>query len=182
MSLGMHRSPRIHSSVYVDPTARINGDVRIGADSSVWFHVSIRGDLLPIRVGSGTSVQDRCVLHTTAPDHACSIGDHVVLGHGAILHGCTVFGPALIGMGAILLDGCVIERDCVVAAGSVVPPGRRIERGHLALGSPAKTVRPLSRAEIRGLRVQWKGYLRTLREYRKANRFRTWREHPLREG
>jgi gamma-carbonic anhydrase len=171
--------PRIDPSVYVDPTARINGDVTIGRNASIWFHASIRGDVHHIRVGEGTNIQDGCVLHTTTNRFPLEIGPHVVVGHGAILHGCTVKGAALIGMRALLLDGCVIEEDVVVAAGSVVTEGKVMPAGHLVLGTPARLVRKLEEEELRELRGAWAHYRDVVAEYRRQGKFHGWEDNPL---
>ena len=55
--------PRIADSAFIDPSAVVIGDVEIGARSSVWPNVSIRGDVNYIRVGDETSIQDNTVLH-----------------------------------------------------------------------------------------------------------------------
>ena len=178
----LEKSPDIHPSVYVDPTARINGDVTVGEDASVWFHVSIRGDVHFITIGARTNIQDNCSLHTTHDRFPLTIGPEVVIGHGAVLHGCTVAGQALIGMGAILLDGCSIEEDVIVGAGAVVTQGKVIPAGHLAVGSPARAVRALSDREIEGVRTGWRNYTEYVQEYRRLGKFHGWVEHPLKDG
>ncbi len=177
----LEKSPSIHESVYVDPTARINGDVTIAEGASVWFNVSIRGDVHFIRIGERTNVQDNCALHTTCDRFPLTIGPGVVIGHSATLHGCTVKGPALIGMGAVLLDGCVIEEDVVVGAGSVVTQGRVMPAGHLVLGSPARPVRKLSDAELAAVRDGWRNYVDYVAEYRRLGKFHGWADHPLKD-
>jgi carbonic anhydrase/acetyltransferase-like protein (isoleucine patch superfamily) len=173
------KRPDIHPSVYVDPTARINGDVIIGEDASVWFHVSIRGDVHRIRIGAGTNIQDQCALHTTTDRFPLDIGPRVVVGHGAILHGCTVHGPALIGMRALLMDGCVIEPDVVVGAGAVVTEGRVMPAGHLVLGMPARPIRKLEEDELRELRQAWTHYRDYVAEYRRQGKFHGWKDNLL---
>lgn len=175
----LEKSPQIHPSVYVDPTARINGDVTIAEGASVWFNVSIRGDVHFIRIGRRTNVQDNCVLHTTCDRFPLAIGPDVVIGHGATLHGCTVKGPALIGMGAVLLDGCVIEEDVVVGAGAVVTQGKIMPAGHLVLGSPARPVRKLTAQELGAVREGWRNYADYVEEYRRLGKFHGWADHPL---
>lgn len=175
----LEKSPAVHPSAYVDPTARINGDVTIGEGASVWFNVSIRGDVHFIRIGERTNVQDNCALHTTHDRFPLTIGAEVVVGHGAILHGCTVKGPALIGMGAVLLDGCLIEEDVIVGARSVVTQGRVMPAGHLVLGSPARAVRKLTEAELVAVREGWRSYVEYVAEYRRLGRFHGWADHPL---
>lgn len=141
-------APRLGRRVYLAPTAVVTGDVELGDDVSFWFHTAARGDVHWIRVGPRTNVQDGAVLHVTHRTHPLSIGAGVVIGHAAVLHGCTIEDGALIGIGARVLDGAVIEPGAQVGAGALVAPGHRIPAGHLALGIPAKVVRPLSEEEI----------------------------------
>ena len=131
---------KIPQSVFVAPNATVLGDVTVGEDSSVFFGAVIRGDRAPITIGSGTNVQDNCVLHVDE-GFPISLGRGVTVGHGAILHGCTVGDNSLIGMGAIVLNGAVIGRDCIVGAGALVPQNAVIPDSSLVLGCPAKVRR-----------------------------------------
>ncbi|WP_454720843.1 MULTISPECIES: gamma carbonic anhydrase family protein [Cupriavidus] len=120
------KAPRLGDRVFVDASAVLIGDIEIGADSSVWPMVTIRGDMHRIRIGARTSVQDGSVLHITHagpfnPDgFPLTIGDDVTIGHKALLHGCTVGSRILIGMGAIVMDGAVIGDEVILGAGSLV--------------------------------------------------------------
>ncbi|MDX1645205.1 MAG: gamma carbonic anhydrase family protein, partial [Thermoanaerobaculia bacterium] len=100
-----------------------------------------------IRIGAQTNVQDGSVLHVTHAEHPLTVGRRVVVGHAVVLHGCTIDDGALIGIGARVLDGAVVEAGAQVGAGALVPPGLRVPAGQLALGLPARVVRPLSDAE-----------------------------------
>lgn len=139
--------PRLGARVFVAPSADLIGDVTVGDDASFWFQTVARGDVHRIVVGSRSNVQDGTVLHVTYRTHPLEIGEGVVIGHSAMVHGCVVEDGALIGIGARVLDGAVIERGAQIGAGAVVTPGQRITAGHLALGIPAKEVRPLSAEE-----------------------------------
>ncbi len=113
-------APRLHPSVFVAEGARIIGDVEIGEDSSVWFNAVIRGDILPIRIGRRTNVQDGCILHTKE-GFPLAVGDEVTFGHGVTAHGCTIGDLCLLGIGCVVLDGAVIgtgERDRIRRRGS----------------------------------------------------------------
>jgi carbonic anhydrase/acetyltransferase-like protein (isoleucine patch superfamily) len=118
------------------------GDVEIGAGASVWFHVAIRGDVAPVRIGAGSNVQDGSVLHCD-PDTPCLIGENVTIGHGAIVHGTTVEDGATIGMGAIVLSRARIGAGAVVAAGAVVVEGQAVAAGAMVMGVPARDRGPL---------------------------------------
>ena len=132
--------------VYIAEGAKIIGDVTIGEDSSVWYNAVIRGDSNSIVIGENTNVQDNAVLHTSH-SHGITIGDNVTIGHGAIVHGCTVGNNVLIGMGAIILDGAVVEDNCIIGAGALVTQNKVIPAGSLALGNPAKVARQLKEEE-----------------------------------
>lgn len=146
-------TPTLGAKVFVDPTAVVTGDVHLGDDSSVWPMAVIRGDMHRIRIGARTSVQDGAVLHIThagpfnAEGWPLIIGDEVTIGHGAMLHGCTLGNRILVGIGATILDGAVVEDEVVIGAGTLVPPGKRLESGFMYMGSPARQARPLSDKE-----------------------------------
>lgn len=145
--------PQCGERVYVDPSAIVIGDVHIGEDSSIWPFAIVRGDMHRIRVGARTSIQDGSVLHIThASDfnpggHPLLIGDDVTIGHSVNLHGCTIGNRVLVGIGSTILDGAIVEDEVVIGAGTLVPPGKRLESGFLYVGSPCKQARPLKDSE-----------------------------------
>jgi carbonic anhydrase/acetyltransferase-like protein (isoleucine patch superfamily) len=139
-------TPSIAVSAYVDPSAVVIGDVRIGERSSIWPHVTIRGDVAHIEIGAESSIQDGTVLHCDS-GVPLTIGSRVTVGHLAMLHGCTVEDEALIGIGAIVLNRARIGKGAVVAAGSLVPEDAEVPAGMLALGVPAKAKRAVSAEE-----------------------------------
>ncbi len=140
-------TPQIHENVFIAPTCAVIGDVTIGPESSVWYSTVIRGDVMPIVIGNRTSIQDGAIVHVTAGFYKTTIGDSVTVGHRAIVHGCEVQSNTLVGMGSTLLDGCVIEEGAIVGAGAVVTPGTVIPKGMLAIGTPARPVRPVNDKE-----------------------------------
>lgn len=141
------RRPRLGQRVFLAPGAMVVGDVELGDDVSFWFNTVARADVNAIRIGPGTNIQDGTVIHVTHETHPTLIGAGVVVGHAVVLHGCTVEDGALVGIGSRVLDGAVIEAGAQVGAGAVVTPGHRVPAGHLALGIPARVVRPLSDGE-----------------------------------
>ncbi|MGH9746951.1 MAG: gamma carbonic anhydrase family protein [Candidatus Acidiferrales bacterium] len=141
------RAPKIDATAYIDTQAVIIGDVIVGADSSVWPCVVIRGDVNYIRIGSRTNVQDGSVLHVMRDTHPLILGDNVTIGHGVVLHGCTVESRCLIGMGSIILNGAKIGAGSIVAAGTLVPEGTEVPPGSLFMGHPGKFRRSLTDAD-----------------------------------
>lgn len=138
--------PNLADSVFVAPGARIIGRVEIGEESSVWYNTVIRGDVDEVKIGRGTNLQDGCSLHEDS-GYPLIIGDRVSVGHNAVLHGCIIESDALIGMGTIIMSGARVGAGAVVAAGSLVTQGQKIPGGHLAMGSPARVIRPLTDEE-----------------------------------
>lgn len=162
--------PVIAKSAYIDPDAIIIGDVILAEEVSVWPGVVLRGDQGKIQIGAQSNIQDGTIAHATGGFSMVSVGERVTVGHRVLLHGCIVESDCLIGMGAILLDNCHIHTGSIIGAGSVVTSGTVIPSGVLALGAPAKVIRPLRPNELQG----WIGhgcaeYLRLAKEYKEQS-------------
>lgn len=146
-------TPDIAPSAFVDEQATVIGQVSVGAGSSIWPQVVVRGDIQRIEIGERSNIQDGSVLHVTHDSEYSPggspllIGNDVTIGHNATLHACTIGDGCLVGMGCIVLDGAVLEPGVLLGAGSLAPPGKRLEGGFLWVGSPAVKKRPLSEKE-----------------------------------
>ena len=147
LAIGPDR-PQIHPTAFIHPSAEISGKVRIGARVSIWGGCILRGDVDWIDIGEDSNVQDSSVFHTS---HGVPVklGKGVTVGHRAVVHGATVKDFSLIGMGAILLDNSVVEENCLIGAAAVVKEHGVVPKGSMALGIPAKVVRPLKLEEIK---------------------------------
>ncbi|PCI40995.1 MAG: gamma carbonic anhydrase family protein [Rhodospirillaceae bacterium] len=135
--------PDIDKTAYIAETAVITGDVKIGAETSIWYGCIMRGDINAIRIGKGVNIQDGSVVHVARP-FACIIEDRVSIGHMALIHACTLEEGCFVGMKACIMDGVVVEKGAFVAAGSLVTPGKRVPAGELWAGQPARFVRKIS--------------------------------------
>jgi carbonic anhydrase/acetyltransferase-like protein (isoleucine patch superfamily) len=163
------RYPTIHPSAFVAPGADVIGRVSLAKDSSVWFGCVLRGDVNRIEVGEATNIQDGSILHV---DDAfpCRVADHVHVGHHANLHGCVVERGAMIGIGAIVLSGSRVGAGAIVGAGSVVLEGTAIPPRMLAVGVPARVVRPVTQRDLAYIRRWVAKYVRLARAYRATRR------------
>ena len=136
--------PTIHETAFIAPGAVVIGDVVIGAESTIWFNVTVRGDVHEIRIGARTNIQDGSTVHVTRGKFGTYIGDDVLIGHNVMLHACTLESGSFIGMSATLMDGAVVEAGAMVAGGALVTPGKRVLSGELWGGSPAKFMRKMN--------------------------------------
>jgi len=143
-------APDIDSSAYIADSANIIGNVNIGANASIWFDVTIRGDNENITIGENSNVQEGCILHTD-PGYPLIIGKNVTVGHQAMLHGCTLGEGALVGIQAVILNGAKIGKNCLVGAGALVTEGKEFPDNSLIIGSPAKAVRTVSDQDLAGM-------------------------------
>ena len=147
----LRAKPKLGAGVFIAKSAVVLGDVRIGDYSSVWYNATVRGDINYIEIGHHSNIQDNAVLHL-ADEFPCIVGNYVTVGHSAIVHACTIGDEVLIGMGATILDGAVVEPQCLIGANALVTQGTKIPAGSLVLGSPAKIVRALTPEERANLK------------------------------
>ena len=159
------KRPDLGRGVFLAETCAVIGDVVIGEESSIWYGTVVRGDVMPIRIGARTSIQDNTVIHVTSDFSGTIIGSDCTVGHSAIIHACTVEDFCLIGMGSILLDGAVIGRGSLVGAGALVTPGTVIPPGSLVVGAPAKVKRPINDKEREQIAYGAQHYVELARRY-----------------
>src|SRR5215469_174607 len=149
---------------WIAPTATLIGKVRLKIDASVWFGAVLRGDNEWIELGERSQIQDNATLHTD-PGFPLTIGPDCVIGHNVILHGCTISAGSLVGMGAILLNGARIGANCLVGAGALITEGKSFPDGSLIVGAPARAVRTLDEAAIKGIAAGADIYVRRFKQY-----------------
>ena len=140
-------TPELSPECFVAENAAVIGEVKLGKNSSVWFGAVIRGDEDSITVGEDTSIQDNAVLHCD-PGGQVVLGKNVTVGHSAIVHGCTVGDNSLVGMHATILNHAVVGKNCIIGAGALVPEGMVIPDGSVAVGVPARVIKPVTEAQI----------------------------------
>ncbi len=160
--------PRVADTAFIAPGAQVIGDVVIGENSSIWYNCVLRGDIERISVGARSNIQDGSVVHVTRKNQGTVIGDDVLIGHLAIVHGCIIENHGFIGLGAIIMDGCVVETDGMLAAGAMLTPGKRIGRGELWAGRPARLLRVMDETAIMMNRMGAAGYVELAKVHKQA--------------
>ncbi len=167
----LKKSPKFDDTVFVAPSADLIGDVTLGSESSVWFNVTIRGDVNWIKIGDRSNVQDNSSIHVMNETGPTKIGDDVTIGHNAMIHGCTIHDRVLVGIHATILDEVVVPSDVIIAAGTLVPPGKELESGYMYMGSPAKKARKLTQEEIDSIPKYAENYVKYQRAYRQVDKY-----------
>ena len=114
------KRPQIDPAAWIAANATVIGDVRLAANSSIWWNAVLRGDNDPIHIGENSNIQDGSVLHTDegVPMH---IGRNVTVGHLVMLHGCTVGDGSLIGIGSIVLNRAPTASNLNFVKGDTYP-------------------------------------------------------------
>lgn len=162
---------KIHKSVKIAWNAQVEGKLKIGKKSSIWYSASVRADYDKITIAKGVNIQDAAVIHVDKGS-PCKIGAFTTIGHGAIIHGCDIGKNCIIGMGAIILNGAKIGDNSIVAAGAVVTQNKVFASGSLIMGSPASIKRELSVDEIKENTLNAKHYIKASKNIKsKAQEF-----------
>ena len=141
------KNPRDHGAAFVAPNATLIGDVVLEPGATVWYGAVLRGDDGTLTIGENSNVQDNAVLHCDK-NGGVTLGKNVTVGHSAIVHGCTVGDGTLIGMHATLLNHCTVGKNCIIGAGALVPEGMVIPDGMVAVGVPARVIKPVTEQQI----------------------------------
>jgi len=147
------KSPRIHESAWVAPTATVVGDVEIGPDARVLFGAVITADGGPVRIGTACVIMENAVLRGTRK-HPLIVGDRVLVGPRAYLSGCTVGEEAFLATGTTVFNAATIGRRAEVRVNGVVhlktvlPDEAMVPIGWVAVGDPVSILPPDRHEEI----------------------------------
>jgi carbonic anhydrase/acetyltransferase-like protein (isoleucine patch superfamily) len=158
---------KIHPSVYLAPTVKIYGNVKIGAYSSIWDGVVIRGDLAAIEIGENTNIQENVVIHVDT-DIPTKIGNNVTVGHSAVIHGATIGDNCIIAIKSVILNDARIGNDCIIGAGSIVMERSEVPSNSVVFGVPGKVVKSITNEMKNGIHKNAKTYVELGQNYKKT--------------
>lgn len=162
----LNHKPIIDPSAWIAPNATVIGEVEIGAHAGIWFNTVLRGDGPGIKIGDNTNIQDGVVIHVSTGRSGTVVGRNVTVGHLALLHACIIEDDAFIGMHSTVLDGAVVESGAMVAAGAVVTPNKRVCKGELWAGNPAKKIRDINERDLMVFKMSAMHYVELAKTYR----------------
>ena len=158
--------PKIHPSVFLAPGSWVIGDVTLGEDVNVWTNAVIRGDDDSVMIGARTTILEGCLVEAPTGNPVV-IGEDVIVSHGGVVHGAKIEDGAIIGIGAIVLDRAIVGKGSIIGSGALVSPRAEISAGHLALGTPAKSVRECREREIEYMKKEHERTLSKAKIYKK---------------
>lgn len=138
---------------WIAPNATLVGNVFLSKYATVWYGVTIRGELNPVRIGHFTSIGDGCTIHTAhslthGVASSCNIGKNVTIEADCNLHSCIIDDDVVIGQNSIIQQGARLERGCHILPNSIVKAGSLIPAGQVWGGDPATFVRELNDQEL----------------------------------
>lgn len=160
------KTPKIDSTAYVDPSAKIIGDVCIGKNVGIWTYAVLRGDENSIKIQDNVAILENSFLEAPR-EFELTIERGTLIAHGAILHGCSILKESMIGIGAIVLDGAVVGEGSIVGAASLVPEGQIIPPKSIFIGSPGKVLRVATDEDFERVRSYHRRVTEKAKEYKK---------------
>ena len=157
--------PDVDDSAWIAPGAIVIGDVKLAANSSVWFGAVLRGDSAHISIGERSNIQDNCTVHADE-GFPTTVHEDVTIGHNVVLHGCTIGAGSLIGINATVLNGATIGRNCLIASNALVREGQQVPDNSVVMGSPGKVVKDLDDDAIARIRLGTAHYVHNAKRFR----------------
>jgi gamma-carbonic anhydrase len=147
------KTPQVHPSAYVAPTAVVCGAVRIGAGARILFGAVLTAEDGEVSVGDRTVVMENALVRGRA-GHVSVIGDDVLVGPHAHLNGTRVGDGCFLATGAALVPGSTVGAGAevrihgVVHVNTALPPGAVVPIGWVAVGDPARILPPGEHEQI----------------------------------
>jgi carbonic anhydrase/acetyltransferase-like protein (isoleucine patch superfamily) len=147
------RTPEIHPSAYVAPTAVVCGAVRLGPDTRILFGAVLTAEDGEIEVGGRSVVMENALVRGRAR-HPAILGEDVLVGPHAHVNGALIGDGCFVATGAALFPGCRLGAGTevrihgVVHVNTVLPAGATVPIGWVAVGDPARIYPPAQHEQI----------------------------------
>lgn len=112
--------PTVAKTAYIDSSAAVIGDVRIGEQVYVAPSVSLRADeATPIIIGDQCNIQDGVIFHGLEGT-SITLGKRISIAHGAVIHGpLTIGDESFVGFNAVV-HASKVGSKCFIGHGALV--------------------------------------------------------------
>jgi len=131
--------------------AALIGRTRVGQRLVLGSLATLRADGHDIVIGDDCWFGDFATVHIAHDVYPAAIASAVSVARFALVHACRLGQGCVLAEHAVVMDDAQVGPHAVIAADSVVPPGKRLEGGWLYAGTPAKPVRAIAREEVEQL-------------------------------
>jgi carbonic anhydrase/acetyltransferase-like protein (isoleucine patch superfamily) len=142
------KQPKIDLSAWVAPDATICGDVVIGPGARIMHGARLIGEGGgAIRIGRDCIVMENAVVRASRR-HACSIGDHCLIGPNAHVTSAVLEEQVFVATGTAVFHGAYLGRGSEVRPHATVhlrtrlDPGAIVPIGWVAVGDPVRILPP----------------------------------------
>jgi len=159
-------APQSGADMFIPATVTGNGEIRMGAQSSLWFSCVVDAAGLGVSIADGANVQDNSILR--AKQRPVVVGEDCTVGHNVLLQDCSVGRRVLVGMGSVLAPETSIHDDVLLAAGSTTERGQVLESGWLWGGRPARAIARLDAKKLEMIRQSGLTYREYMQGFREA--------------
>ncbi|MBS3817840.1 MAG: gamma carbonic anhydrase family protein [Candidatus Thermoplasmatota archaeon] len=132
---------------FLDPTARVVGDVDIGGNAALFPGCMVEGDEDEVDIGDESIIMNKASIQATE-DHPVSLKERSFISHGARLEGCEIGENSLVGLDAVVMEGAEVGKNAIVGTNAIVPEGMEVPDNKLVLGQPAEVVRDVSEEDL----------------------------------
>ncbi len=156
------KKPRIEPGVYIDPYARVVGDVEITSPSFVFFGSIVKGEEKTCKIESRVVILENCVIED------CEIGEGTFIGPCCVLKGCKVGNYVYIAPGSVVLEGAEIGDGAVLMPSSTLLRGVKVGKEEVVGGVPARHIRKVKPEDKEFIKREFEKAVKKAEEYREV--------------
>lgn len=153
----LQATPRIGADLDAAPDSAVIGRAQVGARCHLGQLATLRADGEDIRIGDDCWFADFSTVHIAHNVFPAVVHSGVSVARFGLVHACDLGAGTVVGEHALVMDNSRIGPGAVIAADSVVPPGKTLAGGWLYAGIPAKAVRPVTAQELATLHAMVRG-------------------------
>ena len=135
---------------HIASSATVLGAVRLGEGSLLAQGAVVRSHQERVEIGTGSAILENSVVVGNA-SVPVTVGRRTTFGHRCLVIGAAVGDLCEIGNASILMPGAHVGDFVFLGEGTLVPAGMTVPSYSVAVGRPARIIRPASDDDLRRL-------------------------------